>query len=637
VNKELLLVLAARDTASAVAKRLGGSLGGLDKATRRVGSQFATMGGKIAKGGAIMAGVAVAGVASLVTGLGLAVKASAEEAVGIDRLRKALENNIPAFDGNVTSIEATIRAREKLAFSDDALRDSLGQLVTRTHDVNKAFDLQRLAMDLARAKGIDLSTATGIIGKVYSGNVGILTRYGIAVDKGATSTEALAAIQKATAGQAEAYGKTTKGAYEAFQIAIADVVEDIGSALMPAVTTLAQLFTNTLIPIVQDVAARFQAWVDANKPLIDSIINGVSAAVAGFVDLLFNRVIPGAAAVAGAIGDWVTQNQPLIDQIKGVLNVALQALGDAVKWAGDNLNIVVPFIAGPLVAALAAWALHAGLAAAATLAALAPLALISAAIGVLAVAWVNNWGGIQQKVEAVVKVIQPIFEDVIVPAIQAVIDIVAKVATEFGKFFNDVIAPAIGGVLTGLGDIFNEVIVPAARAVLDIIKTVTDAFSWLFDNVIHPALEPILGVLRVALDGVGKAISAVLDIIRSVLGPLGDLLGTIRDVVNGLLDIIGLGPKAGKAYTGPSFTEASNPRVRQHGGIVQRGMPYIVGERRPELFVPDVTGRVLPSAPTGLGLVVNVTVNGAEDPEQWSAKFVQGLARKMRREGLLAG
>lgn len=37
--------------------------------------------------------------------------------------------------------------------------------------------------------------------------------------------------------------------------------------------------------------------------------------------------------------------------------------------------------------------------------------------------------------------------------------------------------------------------------------------------------------------------------------------------------------------------------AREHGGPVKAGMPYIVGERRPELFVPDQNGTILPSVP----------------------------------------
>jgi len=38
-----------------------------------------------------------------------------------------------------------------------------------------------------------------------------------------------------------------------------------------------------------------------------------------------------------------------------------------------------------------------------------------------------------------------------------------------------------------------------------------------------------------------------------------------------------------------------NLALRQHGGPVYRGTPYIVGEAGPEIFVPDLSGRILPN------------------------------------------
>ncbi len=45
---------------------------------------------------------------------------------------------------------------------------------------------------------------------------------------------------------------------------------------------------------------------------------------------------------------------------------------------------------------------------------------------------------------------------------------------------------------------------------------------------------------------------------------------------------------------------------RDAGGPVAAGMPVIVGERRPELFVPDRSGYILPSVPAGRGVSVNI-------------------------------
>lgn len=48
--------------------------------------------------------------------------------------------------------------------------------------------------------------------------------------------------------------------------------------------------------------------------------------------------------------------------------------------------------------------------------------------------------------------------------------------------------------------------------------------------------------------------------------------------------------------------------ARQHGGPVERGKPYIVGEKRAELFVPGQSGRIEPRVPYGGGDVVGALV-----------------------------
>ena len=70
------------------------------------------------------------------------------------------------------------------------------------------------------------------------------------------------------------------------------------------------------------------------------------------------------------------------------------------------------------------------------------------------------------------------------------------------------------------------------------------------------------------------------------------------------------GVKAGSGSTWnlllgkPSQTQFEQGRAG--GGSVTAGMPYIVGEHRPELFVPQTNGYILPSVPAGRGMNVNI-------------------------------
>src|SRR5690606_5385050 len=55
---------------------------------------------------------------------------------------------------------------------------------------------------------------------------------------------------------------------------------------------------------------------------------------------------------------------------------------------------------------------------------------------------------------------------------------------------------------------------------------------------------------------------------------------------------------------------------RASGGPVSAGVPYMVGERGPELFVPQTPGRVARNGQAAGGATINVNVYGATDSPQ---------------------
>jgi hypothetical protein len=99
--------------------------------------------------------------------------------------------------------------------------------------------------------------------------------------------------------------------------------------------------------------------------------------------------------------------------------------------------------------------------------------------------------------------------------------------------------------------------------------------------------------------------------------------GVIRGVISALDRIPSLTTTVIQAQLRGSIS--GGPQVRQHGGPVRKGEAYIVGEQRPEVFVPDRNGMILPSVQSlghmgsaGGGYVDNRTINittGA-DPQQ---------------------
>jgi hypothetical protein len=349
------ILITARDAASRVLQRLDKSMDRVGRTGTRMSRVVRAAGFSLGSLGLLSFGpIGVIGL--LTTAMLGAGKAAAAEEKNIARLDQALKNNVKGYNGNRDAIEKVIDGRQRLGFADDKLRDSLGQLVTRTHNVKKAFDLQSIAMDLARQRNMDLETATLIVGKVYGGNVGILTRYGIAMKKGATSTEALAILQKMGAGQAEAYGKTTAAAWSRFQIAMGNLIEDIGIAALPVLTHLAEWLTGTLVPAIRTVFGNIQKWVSDNRVLINTIVTLVGGALSLWVNIL-QRIIgfiggvvhaiqnskPAmrllgalADAIAGSFRNAARAVQAVIDTISNLLGAISRAQGALNSLTGGS-------------------------------------------------------------------------------------------------------------------------------------------------------------------------------------------------------------------------------------------------------------------------------------------------------------
>lgn len=77
----------------------------------------------------------------------------------------------------------------------------------------------------------------------------------------------------------------------------------------------------------------------------------------------------------------------------------------------------------------------------------------------------------------------------------------------------------------------------------------------------------------------------------------------------------------------------------EHGGRVQAGTPYIVGEKRPELFVPDQAGTIIPRIPTAMaksGVTgssgpITITIDARGAQEGVADQVGAAVGRAMRR------
>jgi hypothetical protein len=303
--------------------------------SKSFGSKFST---SIKQGLGIGAGIGMFGLLEDAVGrakdaLVDIVTAGIEEQASIQKMTSSLAANIPAWDGRTDAIEKVITAQMNLGFSDEEQRASLALLVAATHDVTKAQNIQRVAMDLARFKGISLADATDALTKVEAGSYRILKSLGIVLKDGATQTEALAAVQKVAGGQAKDYAATVEGKLLIAQTKWGEKMDELGTAILPAV--------NDALDDTLDVLNAIDAASDMDLPdrlnvladVMNMVANVATPGLGSGFDALKEaekRAAEEADRAAGELArSWDTGSERVV--------IAAANAGAAVEDAGGNI------------------------------------------------------------------------------------------------------------------------------------------------------------------------------------------------------------------------------------------------------------------------------------------------------------
>ena len=207
-----------------------GDADNLNRAFRDAGESAGGLGKHLGDMGKIAGGFVLAqGIMKAPGFLADAAEAAADDAANLGKLQKAVENTGAAWAEHANDIGKVVSAAQKRGFTDDQARNSLSLLTAQTGSAGEAQKRFALAMDLSRGAGIDLETASKLLGKVTAENVNVLGRYGITVAEGTSETELFGAIQAKFGGQAEAFANSTAGQMEAAKIGMGEL-QEIGRA-----------------------------------------------------------------------------------------------------------------------------------------------------------------------------------------------------------------------------------------------------------------------------------------------------------------------------------------------------------------------------------------------------------------------
>lgn len=381
---------------------------------------------------------------------------------------------------------------------------------------------------------------------------------------------------------------------------------------------------------------QFAGMMDAQSKTFDGMLSTLKD---GFAQLAGQAVQPffelakqGMAGLTELISGPAVQNG--IANLVGWFTTALpDAISKFTQALETVFNILTPeillpiaaVIGGVLVTAFTAWAISAGAAAAATLVALAPLVAVGAAVGLLAAAWLTNFGGIRTVTEDFAGWINTTFGPSVTDALSQLQTAALPALQAFGGWISGTLLPAVQGLANWLGPILGAALAGIGDFVIrQALPALTQLAVWILTKGL-PAFggfaNQIGGALNAAIAGAidlwGKLLKGFQDAARfladvqaglqsvasaingTFTNALNGLLTTIQPIINalvGLRDLIleilaGISRIQMPGMPGiPGFAGGTNFAP---GGLA------LVGERGPELVNLPRGSQVIPNNKLG--------------------------------------
>lgn len=554
--------------------KINGDTSGLEKALGKAEQSSGGLGAafKKAEGGsfALLGGLTAAGIGAAVFGAKSmeAYNASVEASA---KLRTNLLNVKGATEEHVASLQRQASQLQKLGvIEDDAIIAGQSQLATFALQGSTIEKLTPKITDMvAQLKGHnataeDMVTINNLVGKVMTGNVGALSKYGVSLSesqkemlKQGDETQRANVLNEVLAqnyGKVnEALRKTPQGQLTAFKNTFGDFMELVG-----------EFASNLVGPLVQG----FNDWFDSM---------GGPEGVLKSIKETFETLQPFFPVIAGAI--------------IGGLIPAFVALGVSI-WTA--LAPLLPFIAA------------------------------GAALGFGVKLLIDHFGGldgVMKKIQPVIQVMTDLWKNYLQPALMDVWKVFQERLLPALKNLWEQVSPILIPVLKTLGIILGAVIFAQIMLFVkaleigigwlsNIINWISNAIQWVKDLVGWFGRLPSMissglkGVYEAITTPFEKAFNFIKDLPGKIAGAIGNVGQVIRDKL-GDWDIPG--PLGKVRDVIPGFA----------GGVRNfEGGMAVVGERGPELVHLPRGSDVIPNdqLPTSFsGRMINT---GPSEPTQ---------------------
>ena len=297
-----------------------------------------------------------------------AVKAAVEDAKSQEVLANVLRTTTNATNAQIAAVEDYITKQQLLTnVQDTELRASYATLVAATKDTTQAQYLNNLAVDVAIGANKDLGTVTSALAKAAQGNLKPLEKLNLGLDRGAI---AAGDFKRVFAQLGQTYSGTAakvaaKDPFTRLKIQFSEIAEQLGTALLPALTDLAFRIQTEVVPQIEDwVAANGTLITQSLIDLVKTIENIANAGVALITFLARFETLLKAIAFIAPFGFVASQLMLVGKFSKGVLDTietlvkragGLKTVGGLLKEVGKIVKNTTGFWAKFAVAIRNVW------------------------------------------------------------------------------------------------------------------------------------------------------------------------------------------------------------------------------------------------------------------------------------------
>jgi len=387
------------------------------------------------------------------------------------------------------------------------------------------------------------------------------------------------AIKKAFLGDADG-GGWVEGVIATFLGAggqAVGIMREIAVAISTALGNVATFVIDQVIPALQQFANWF--LVDVLPQVITFVTGTIIPAIQSFFDFL-GQIWAIAAPALMSLADWfLVSALPAIQQF--ISGVVIPFITDFIAVLVRIWNDVSPFLIQ-----LFDWFVNTGLPLVISYINGVVIPAVQGFINILAVIWAT-----------VSPVLTQLYDWFIVTALPAIM-----------TFIEGPMTTAIQGFITLLTGIWT--------AVSPGLQSLRDGFQGVFDWIKTNVIDPFLGVINDIVLRVQDAAYDVNNFLGRAEGMRPSDLAAFQESISG----------AG-AFGAPAVIPG-----RALGGDVMGGMPYMVGEAGPELFIPGQSGSIVPNNALAQGAGgdnFNITIYAADGTD--AANKFDNRLRELRR------